>query len=189
MIEAIKKLFTDEHAELISQRETAQAEFERVGKSFADRIEQLQTKPLRCLSEIDGAREDLRRLEVERDQAKSKFQISDKQLVAKIIESAPPAIDEKINQLYHEIDLTQGQLTVRGIVEKGTFGTVQGFVDSNSKKLGERVKAIRAEIERRADLRAAHGLNHPGRCAPWDVERVGVRVKSDRRAIVCYSHR
>jgi hypothetical protein len=147
MLEKITNLFHNEHAELIAKREASRIEFEMQDKGYADRIETLETRPVHSIREIDQTREEIKQAMADRDNAKSTHRIRDGQLLAKILEAAPPAIDEKIHQLWDEITMSQGQVRISGFVEK-SFAGEKGFLDTNSEKIGRRVEAICQAIKK-----------------------------------------
>jgi hypothetical protein len=146
MFDTIKKLFTDERAELFAERDRLEANFRAQDTAFENEIEQLETKPIVSLRDRETAEKQLAALKYRRDIAAANFRIARDQIHARLRASVP-AIDEKIHQLLKEVELTQRQLSVSGSLERtNNIAPARGYLDSNAAKIATRVNAIRTAI-------------------------------------------
>lgn len=160
MLQTIKTFFSnDERGELFDRLDALRDEFEQRDREFVERIEQLETKPVSSLREIDLTRHELERVKTERDRAKTAYEIKAKQLSAQIEAAAPGEIDAAIRRLLLERERTAAALSIHSHTEKNLAGATIGFIDTNAAQINARVRAIDDAVRSIQRLKAERGAD------------------------------
>ncbi len=163
MIDALKKLFTDEHEQALDQLDAERAAFAKQDADFAAQLDALANKPVGKIRELDDTRAEIAKVQEQRDRAAINHRIAEGQLTARARATAPAALDEALRRLLHERERTAKALVSRPFVERVVGGIASGKIETNGAKIHPRLAAIdaavqsldRLKVERVADIAAA----------------------------------